>query len=361
MQNNTQPQNDEIDLFELASILWSNKAKIIIMVFVFAVVAAIYAFVAKEVWTSKAQVVTPKPIQLGTYLEAERQYYRFAGGEFDSQATLNFVFKLFIRNINASDNRLSFFKDSEYYKKLAEEKGELPAKELLLEEMALQDTQIKETQKGDSSSFDISFSAQTAEDAQSNLQKFINTANEITQNDLFENLFERVKSRIATLEQSANTIKSTAEQQHKDQIQLLEQALNTAKELGITEQVEQAAPSANVTVDLDNKNSLTTNNALVLMGSKFLQAQLNTLTNSPVIYPATYYQTLINIEGLKPILNITPKGETFDYTRTPSIPIKKDSPKRTLIILAGCILGGIVGCIIILLHYALRVRRRIKC
>lgn len=149
---------------------------------------------------------------------------------------LDSVFKLFIRNINAADNRLSFFKNSDYYKILAKEKSEPPAKELLLEQIALQDTIVKETQKGDRTSFDISFSAQSAQEAQSNLQELINKANIITQKDLFDNLFERIKSKIATFEQSAITIKRTAEQQ---QIQLLDQALNTAKKLGITERVEQ--------------------------------------------------------------------------------------------------------------------------
>lgn len=44
--------NEEIDLIELIRVLWKKKLLIAIVTFIFTALAAVYAFTAKEKWTS---------------------------------------------------------------------------------------------------------------------------------------------------------------------------------------------------------------------------------------------------------------------------------------------------------------------
>lgn len=360
MQNTALPPSDEIDLFELFATLWKKKLTIILFTICTIALAAAYAFTAKEAWTSKAQVVPAKAIQLGAYLEAERRYYRYADIEkdFDLQGSLNNAFASFIQTLHATDNRLAFFKDSAYYQAITADITDETSKQLQLENIAFKDTKIQETVKNKKDSFDISFTAETAHDAHDTLAKFITHSNQVTQQKLFEDFFERVEDRIATLEQSVLNTQKETEQNRKNQIEQFKQALQAAQSAGISDYKGQT--SATMIVDLTNNNivDLTNNNSLFLLGTNYLQAQLNALNNSPLIYAANYYQTKENIQNLKQILTIKPGGETFEFTRSPSLPLTKDKSKKALILLAGAVLGGILGCLFVLLQQALRSRRQ---
>lgn len=352
MNTNAQPQNDEIDLFELFATLWKKKLTIILFTVVAIALAAAYAFTAKEAWTSKAQVVPAKPIQLGAYLEAERRYYRYANidGDFNLQGSLNYAFALFMQTLKATDNRFAFFENSEYYKKITADAKDDIAKQRQLENISFADTQIKETEKNKENAFDISFTAETASDAHSTLAKLIAHSNQVTQQKLFDNLFERVEDRIATLEQSVINTENAVVQNRKNQIEQFKQALQAAQSAGISDYKGQT--SSTMIVDFTN------NNSLFLLGTNYLQAQLDALNNSPLIYATSYYQTKEDIQNLKQILTIKPRGETFEFTRTPSLPLTKDKPKNALILLAGAVLGGILGCLFVLLQQAIRSRRQ---
>lgn len=53
------PQNDEIDLFDLIAQLWKKKHWIIGCMLITTLLAAVYAFTAKEQWTATAVVDVP--------------------------------------------------------------------------------------------------------------------------------------------------------------------------------------------------------------------------------------------------------------------------------------------------------------
>ncbi len=266
MHTNTQPSTEEIDLFDLFATLWKNKLTIILFTTCTIVLASLYAFTAKEAWTSKAQVVPAKAIQLGAFLEAERRYYRYADIEkdFDLQDSLNNAFASFIQTLRATDNRLAFFKDSAYYQAITADITDETSKQLQLENIAFKDIKIQETEKNKKDSFDISFTAETAHDAHDTLVKFLAHSNQVTQQKLFEDLFERVEDRIATLEQSVINTENAVAQNRKNQIEQFKQALQAAQSAGISDYKGQT--SATMIVDFTN------NNSLFLLGTNYLQA-----------------------------------------------------------------------------------------
>lgn len=62
IQSSAGKRDDEIDLVELIKVLWNKKIWIVLSTIVFTALAAVYAFTAKEQWTSKAEV-----IELGSF------------------------------------------------------------------------------------------------------------------------------------------------------------------------------------------------------------------------------------------------------------------------------------------------------
>lgn len=76
-------RNDEIDLIELFRVLWKKKLWIVLSAFVCTLIAGVYAFTAKEQWTSTAIVVASRSTDLGSLLPARAEYARIIGdGDF---------------------------------------------------------------------------------------------------------------------------------------------------------------------------------------------------------------------------------------------------------------------------------------
>ena len=148
---------NEADFFDLIDILKKNITKIILITLISIMLASIYAFTAKEEWTSSSQVIAPEPVQLGAYIEAERKYYRSQSFELDKDSnnllpsirmdevfnlgkTLENVFRTFSVELNSFNNKLAYLQQSNYYKYLAEEeKSEF---DVILKDVGAQKIQV---------------------------------------------------------------------------------------------------------------------------------------------------------------------------------------------------------------------------
>lgn len=183
---------------------------------------------------------------------------------------------------------------------------------MLLEKL-VSNLQVKETNKGDQSSYNISFTAETASEAQQTLQGYIENINKQAINKLFDDLHALIKERILTLDYDANNLKAQTEQTRKNNILALEQALKVARDAGINEYISQGIVTSNTRTDLSNSSItvLFDSENLFLLGEKYLIAQLNTLKSSPIIYPIAYYQILKNVNDLKQLLSYEAKGVVF--------------------------------------------------
>lgn len=359
---------DEADLFDLIDILQKNKTVIILITLISILLAAIYAFTAKEEWTSKAQVIAPEPVQISTYLEAERKYYRFQSSGiidmlnsrvpsarmdevFNLEKTVENVFRTFSVELNSFNNKLAYLQKSNYYKYLARQKESELEKNLLLRQL-IENISIS-SDIGNSALINISFTAEDPINAQKTLHEFISQSSKNAQLKLFENLLERTNERINSLTELSQNMKKSTEQERQNQILVLKQAIRAATEAGINEYTGQSLATGNTIIDFNNTDTL------FLLGQKYLTSQLNALENSPVIHPVSYYQTLYNIEGLKGILNIEPNGVTFSYTRAADVPLTKDKPNKALILALGALLGSIVACLYVLIQAAAKNRKKL--
>lgn len=374
MQNTNNPESGEIDLFELFSCLWQNKLTIIVMICLGIALSAVYAFTAKEQWTSRAQIIQPNAVQLGGLLEVQQGYSRLAssGGlsmgsspEAMQKNSLRFmgsgnnvgvdefqknVFNTMVVMLNAPDNKRDYLLGSAYFRQQAMSKNDELAQQKMLVEMS-QDMQVNETEKNKRDSFDIGFVAETASDAQKTLQGYMESINTLVFKKQLEDLRLQINDYIRSLENEVGNIKQQAEQEKNNQLMLLRQAIQVAKDANIAEYTGESTVAGNTIIDFSNPGNM------FLLGEKYLVAQLRSLEASPIIYPVSYYQVLSDISGLKSLLDVEPKGMAFQYTLAPTQPLIKDKPQKSLILILGALLGGVFGCGIVLLQSAIKNRK----
>ena len=372
MQNTPQQttyNNDEIDLFDLLETIWQSKWFIITVTVACIILAGAYAFTAKEQWTSSAQVRVPEPSQLENYLNLEEAYYRYgmldltldpskpsmsSPATLDVEASLANAFTIFSTSLFAIDERLQALNNSTYYQKLAQDLEDEVAQRRLLNDMASADFNVAEAIKNNRSIYNVQFSAESQSDAQNTLVEILEHINDNSLKLLYERLESRINNRILFLETRGAQLKSNSDQERENRLLELEQALQIARAAGVTDYTGNSPVMGNSIIDLKDSQML------FMLGENYLQAQLQTLSNTPTIYPPSYYEIEHNADNLKSLLGAETQGEMFVYTQTPQLPLSKDKPRKALILVLGAVLGGVIGTFIVLIRSALRNRRALQ-
>lgn len=368
MTNSELVKNDEIDLIDLIKVLWKKKLTVILSAFLFTIVAAVYAFTAKEKWTSIAEVISPRASDLGTYLELRKEYALIAGTDFDAGTLAKELYEKFDRLIYSLDEREAFFKQSGEYKRLAEDKGD---DYKLLFDMMTKDTVItKPDEKKDPDAIGkkISFTAESPEIARDTLKEFINYVNnKAFQMDINEFLIW-LNQRINALNYEKSLIEQDVAIQKSVRINNLSRAYEIAAEAGIKEYSrilsgDNLAISNIMASDTRiplSDSQLSDGTYLFMLGEKYLQAQLDIVKNQPVIYPPKYYSIQEDLKKLKELLPKVKeaKAQTYTYQASPSYPIQRDWPKRLFILLGGGVFGGALSIFFILISYLFNQNRR---
>ncbi len=80
-----------------------------------------------------------------------------------------------------------------------------------------------------------------------------------------------------------------------------------------------------------------------MLGENFLSAEINSLTESPIVYPVRYHDISRELSLLAPLLQQQVTAQVYRYQLTPGEDVKKDRPKKALILVLGALLGGMLG------------------
>lgn len=380
MTNNIQQYHqadDEIDLIELIRVLWKNKLQIIAVTAITTILAAAYAFTAKQQWTSKATVVAPTLSDMGEYLAIRREYNRILQTEaIDPNALSANLFANFSQLARSTDVRNEFFAQSDIYKQLTEGKDEF-GKIKVLSDLSNKATQfiIPDAKKEPNAvGYQISFFAETPAEAQKTLEAFINFVNTETfrielDNFLinFENLLKSIKYEKFVHDENVNLLQ-------KVQLDYLNKAYETADRAGvedyyrfffdenisnISQNVAQVQTQAQTQAQILLADSqLFNSNYLFMLGKKYLRAQIEALTEKGKIYSTRYYQIDSQIKQLEPLLEQAKqiKAQAYHYHASPDYSVKKDKPKKMLILLVGLLLGSILSSCYVLISSSLKSR-----
>ena len=305
---------EQIDLLDLVLQLWRGKSTIAIFVVVFIALAIGYLSVAKEKWTSSAIIAQPDAAQIATYSNALNILYSSAAPSMlDIQTRA-------IDRFNASFSALS----------QSLENQDVPEK-----------LTIEPAVKGQSLPLSVSYTSTSAEAAQKQLAQYIQQVDEQTAKELAVDLKDNIKEQIKTLNDSLENQEKVAQEQKDLRIKQITEALKNAEAAKIT------SPQIQQTQDV-------TQETMFLLGSEGLKSMIDNEASRPLVFSAAYYLTKRNLLDIEK-LNVNPDTiHVYRYVMKPDLPVRRDSPKKAIVLILALLLGGMVGSGVVLGRNALR-------
>lgn len=315
--NNLTGRNNEpeqIDLIDLVVQLWRGKVTIFACVIIAILLAVGYLVVAKEKWTSTAIITQPDAGQLATYSNAMNVLY---GG---NAPQINDLQANMIGRFNSAFSALSETLDNQ------DEPEKLT---------------IDASVKGQPLPLKVTYQAPTAEDAQKTLAKYIQQVDETISKEVNADLAKSITTRTSDFEQSLEAQEKVAHEQKALRIAQISQALSVAKEANIKlPQVQQADQVSQDT--------------MFMLGSDALSSMVQNEATRPLALSDGYYQTRQNLLAVK-ALKIEPDSvHAYRYVMKPTLPIRRDSPKKAITLVLAVLLGGMIGAGVVLGRNALR-------
>ncbi|BCT14984.1 LPS O-antigen chain length determinant protein WzzB [Enterobacter cloacae] len=283
-------------------------------VIVFIALAVGYLFVAKEKWTSSAIIAQPDAAQIAPYSNALNILYGTAAPSMlDIQTRA-------IDRFNASFSALSQALDNQA----------VPEK-----------LTIEPAVKGQALPLSVTYTSTSAEAAQKQLAQYIQQVDEQTAKELALDLKDNIKEQIKTLNDSLQNQEKVAQEQKDLRIKQIAEALKNAEAAKIT------SPQLQQTQDV-------TQETLFLLGSEGLKSMIDNEASRPLVFPTAYYQTRRNLLDIQN-LNVNPDTiHVYRYVMKPDLPVRRDSPKKAVILVLAVLLGGMIGSGVVLGRNALR-------
>ena len=313
----TRSNPEQIDLIDLVMQLWRDKTTIIASIVVVLILSVVYLFVAKEEWTSTAVVSQPDVAQIATYNTALKVLYPDAS--INVTDIQNRVMGRFSAALSSLSNQLDNLEEPE---KLS----------------------IEPAIKGREYPIQVSYAGTSAEEAQKTLAQYLQKVDEQIADELHLDLNDSIKQQILTLSSSLETQETVAEEQRALRLKQIKEALKYAQEANIVKPQQQQPQDV-------------TQDTLFLLGSEGLSAMIKNEATRPLVFSGNYYQTknnLLDIERIK----VDPKTiHAYRYVMKPDLPIRRDSPKRAIVLVLAVLLGGMIGSGIVLGRNALREYR----
>ncbi|HGH4676428.1 TPA: LPS O-antigen chain length determinant protein WzzB [Enterobacter bugandensis] len=305
---------EQIDLLDLVVQLWRGKWMIATFIVVFIALAIGYLSVAKEKWTSSAIIAQPDAAQIATYSNALNILYGSAAPSMlDIQTRA-------IGRFNSSFSALSQALDNQ----------EVPEK-----------LTIEPTVKGQTLPLSVSYTSTSAEAAQKQLAQYIQQVDEQTAKELALDLKDNIKEQIKTLNDSLQNQEKVAQEQKDLRIKQIVEALKNAEAAKIS------SPQLQQTQDV-------TQETMFLLGSEGLKSMIQNEASRPLVFSAAYYQTRQNLLDIQN-LNVNPDTiHVYRYVMKPDLPVRRDSPKKAIVLILAVLLGGMIGSGVVLGRNALR-------
>ncbi|UFM68087.1 LPS O-antigen chain length determinant protein WzzB [Leclercia adecarboxylata] len=305
---------EQIDLIDLLVQLWSGKWLIAVFIAIALIIAGLYLAFAKEKWTSTAIITQPDAAQIGSYSNALNILYG------SNAPKLTEIQASVITRYNASFSALS----------QTLENGAVP-----------ESLTIEPTVKGQDIPLSIKYVSSSAEAAQKQVAQYIQQIDEQIQKELEVDLNDNIKQQVTSLNDVLGNQETIAQEQKDVRIKQITEALKYAEAANIT------TPKIQQTQDV-------TQETMFLLGTEALQSMIAHESSRPLTLSDSYYQNkqkLLDIQKLK----IDPTTiHAYRYVMKPDLPIRRDSPKRSLVLVLAVLLGGIVGSGIVLGRNALR-------
>ncbi|TKV21090.1 LPS O-antigen length regulator Wzz(fepE) [Citrobacter sp. TBCS-14] len=348
----TTVSGNEIDLFNLLEILWRARNKIIATVFAFACVGILVSFLLPQKWTSEA-IVTPAEAVQWQGLENTLTSLRVL--DMDINVSRDDVFNLFIKKFQSPSLLEEYLRSSPYV--MDQLKGaDIDEMNLhraiarLSEKMkAVDANQGKKNETSLYTAWTLSFTAPLAEEAQAVLAGYIQFISDRVVKETLENIRNKLAIKTSFEKERLAMDRIRLKNQLDANIQRLNYSLEIANAAGIKKPVYSNGQAVKDDPDFS-----------ISLGADGIARKLE--IEKSVTDVAEINGELRNrqyhVEQLLAMNVSDVKFSPFKYQLASSLPVKKDGPAKSMIVILAALLGGMTACGGTLLNYAMLSRKR---
>ncbi|MBO1401440.1 LPS chain length-determining protein [Vibrio cholerae] len=352
------PANDEIDLKELFAALWQGKWLIIMTTLLFSVAAIGYALTAQEWWSAKATVSQPQLQGIASYQQAVKRYqplfdvYQEDGtiivsNALDSLIDPKLIFQQFIQTFNANGTKRRFMQTNPTFltlqKQMLAQTNDPEVMQKLYEEW-FERIQASAVDKKANDIFTLSFQSVDKASSLTLLNDYIQFVNQTLNQHLNNDLLSTLATKYGELTQQEKNLLQQAQLRLHVELERTQYALNIADAADIKQPVQNLGEQELFAINI---------------GSRALKAKVGALKSikdlsvfEPRLAILQSKLSQFDLETLSAETKWSVNG--FYYLDQPEQPLSRDKPKRTLIVVLGCLLGGMLGVAIVLVRFAFR-------
>ncbi|EDW8121142.1 LPS O-antigen length regulator [Salmonella enterica subsp. enterica serovar Sundsvall] len=341
----------EIDLFSLIEVLWQAKRRILATVFAFACVGLLLSFLLPQKWTSQAIVTPAESVQ---WQGLERTLTALRVLDMEVSVDRASVFNLFIKKFSSPSLLEEYLRSSPYV--MDQLKGaQIDEQDLhraivvLSEKMKAVDSNVgKKNETSLFTSWTLSFTAPTREEAQKVLAGYIQYISDIVVKETLENIRNQLEIKTRYEQEKLAMDRVRLKNQLDANIQRLHYSLEIANAAGIKRPVYSNGQA--VKDDSDFSISLGADGI-----SRKLEIEKGVTDVAEIDGDLRNRQ--YHVEQLAAMNVSDVKFTPFKYQLSPSLPVKKDGPGKAIIIILAALIGGMMACGGVLLRHAMVSRK----
>ncbi|EAT0775647.1 LPS O-antigen length regulator [Salmonella enterica] len=341
----------EIDLFSLIEVLCQAKRRILATVFAFACVGLLLSFLLPQKWTSQAIVTPAESVQ---WQGLERTLTALRVLDMEVSVDRGSVFNLFIKKFSSPSLLEEYLRSSPYVMDQLkgaqiDEQDLHRAIVLLSEKMKAVDSNVgKKNETSLFTSWTLSFTAPTREEAQKVLAGYIQYISDIVVKETLENIRNQLEIKTRYEQEKLAMDRVRLKNQLDANIQRLHYSLEIANAAGIKRPVYSNGQA--VKDDPDFSISLGADGI-----SRKLEIEKGVTDVAEIDGDLRNRQ--YHVEQLAAMNVSDVKFTPFKYQLSPSLPVKKDGPGKAVIIILAALIGGMMACGGVLLRHAMVSRK----
>jgi len=342
--------NNEINLLALIDVLWSAKKQIIGVTLIFALLGVLGSFLLPQKWTSSAIITPAESMQ---WREVDRMLTQLKVLNIDVSLKRGDIFNQFIKAFSSRSLM------EEYFLASPDVMGQL--KQANVEPLELQralvnlasnmkaadNAKLKNDMELPYVAWILSFSAPTSKEAQTVLQGYIDFISARVVKDAMDNIRNTVdlNTRFEREKLALDRVRLTTQRDIK--IQRLNYSLEVANAAGIKKPVYSNGQVVNDDPDFS-----------IALGADGIQEKLKIEKSLSDISDlnAELRNREYHLAELEKVSVQDVSFSPFNYQLSPSYPVKKDGPGKSLIVLIAAVLGGMIACGGVLLRNAMMTR-----
>lgn len=340
-------QSDEIDLFELCSVLWSRKLIVIIAALVTIALAVAYLWHTSKVYEAKVYISEAQPADVALLNVGKEQL-----GQYAESVTSKSVYYLFQKNMGSRALAMLYFKSD--VEPVYRDLGVEGTASQLLNNGFLNGIRVVKPGKA-SEYLTVSYEYVDPKMTFQWLNGYVQFVIMKTEEELVNAAKHSKVLAIDSYKKKMNSLRAIYTQGLQDQIIRLEEALGIAKKLGFKKSAGSNISEKVQSRELDES-------LMYMRGTEVLQAEIEALKGRSQVDPF--------ISGIRPLQEKINYLESVTYgdalinivavdgwAEQPEHSIR---PKKSLVLVLAGLLGGMLGVFIALIQWAVSNRKAVS-